>query len=243
MYGWRGRLGLLVPSSNTTMEAEFQKLLPEGLSLHTSRMLQVKETEDELLKMREYAKRGAKELASADVDLIIYGCTSGSFLKGEDENQQIKAELEEISAVPVLTTSTAVRKAFDFMGIERLVLVTPYPQETNQKAKKWIESLGYEVSEIIELIHSTYSNPINNLEIGRIFPEIIYKKIRNKCLMKDEDGIFISCTNLRTLKIIERLENDLRINVVTSNQATMWAALKEVGLKSSIQGYGQLFIK
>ena len=75
MYGWRGRIGLIVPSSNTTMECELIRMLPKGVTLHTARVLQVVETEEELLRMAEYAKRAAQELVSAGVDVILYGCS------------------------------------------------------------------------------------------------------------------------------------------------------------------------
>ena len=75
MYGWRGRIGLIAPSSNTTMECELIRMLLKGVTLHTARVLQVVETEEELLRMAEYAKRAAQELVSAGVDVILYGCS------------------------------------------------------------------------------------------------------------------------------------------------------------------------
>lgn len=239
MYGWRGRIGLLVPSSNTTMESEFQKMLPEGISLHTSRMMQTTETEEDLMQMAEYAKRAAREVATADVNVIIYGCTSGSFLKGEKWNEELTKELNKIAGKPVITTATAVKQALDTLKINKLFLITPYPEETKQREKMWLESLGFKVVKIIELIRSTYSQPIENLEIGRIMPQLVYVEVKRN-YPPGTNGMFISCTNLRTIEIIDILEEDFGVPVVTSNQASMWAALRRVKYKGSINGFGKL---
>lgn len=82
MYGWRGRLGLIVPSSNTTMEMELHEALPEGVSLHTARVPLRNVTEEELVKMNTLAVEAAKLLRDAGVEMMLYGCTSGSFIGG-----------------------------------------------------------------------------------------------------------------------------------------------------------------
>jgi len=239
VYGWRGRIGLIVPSSNTTMECELIRMLPKGLTLHTARVLQVVETEKELLRMAEYAKRAAQELVSADVDMILYGCTSGSFLKGETWNRQFTKDLSGLIKKPVVTTSTAVVEALKHLGIKELCLVTPYPKETNDKAVAWLASVGVRVVKTIELVKSTYENPITNLEIGAFTPETVYKKIKPHVAALSVP-LFISCTNLRTIEIIELLEADLDLPVVTSNQASLWAALKTLGVRSTLEGFGRL---
>lgn len=239
MYGWRGRIGLIVPSSNTTMECELARMLPKGVSLHTARVMQVIETEEELLRMAEYAERAAQELASANVNMILYGCTSGSFLKGEDWNRRFAKELSEVIERPVVTTATAVIDALKRLRLDEVCLATPYPEETNAKAVAWLESVNVKVVKTIELIKSTYSQPISNLEIGSLAPECIYNRImqHTKSLTVP---LFISCTNLRTIEIIELLENDLDLPVVTSNQASLWAALRALKLRCSLKGFGRL---
>jgi len=239
MYGWRGRIGLIVPSSNTTMECELARMLPKGVSLHTARVMQVIETEEELLRMAEYAERAAQELASADVDMILYGCTSGSFLKGEDWNRRFTEDLSDVIDRPVITTSTAVIEALQHLQIEEACLATPYPKETNAKAVAWLESVGVKVVKMIELAESTYARPITNLEIGSFTPESVYKKIKNH-VKPLSTPLFISCTNLRTIEIIELLENDLNLPVVTSNQASLWAALRTLGVQGTSESFGRL---
>ena len=239
MYGWRGRIGLIVPSSNTTMECELARMLPKGITQHTARVMQVIETEEELLRMSTYAERAAQELSSANVDMILYGCTSGSFLKGEDWNRRFTKKLSEVIEGPVVTTATAVIDALKQLRIDEVCLATPYPEETNAKAVAWLESVNVKVVKTIELIKSTYSQPISNLEIGNLTPECIYSKIRQHAKSLTVP-LFISCTNLRTIEIIELLENDLGLPVVTSNQASLWAALRTLKVRCSLKGFGRL---
>jgi maleate isomerase len=242
VYGWRKRIGLLLPSSNTTMEPELNLMLPKGFSLHTSRVLQAIESEEELIKMADYARRAAEEVATAEVDLILYGCTSGSFLKGEEFNINLSKDLSEFTGIKVITTSSALKLALEALAVHRVCLVTPYPKETNERGCKWLESLGFQVVKIIELIESSYAKPVENLEIGRLFPEFVYAKIKDHHPI-DMDAMVISCTNLRTIEIIDILEEDFRVPVVTSNQASSWAAMRGVGYSSPITGFGQLLVR
>jgi len=239
MYGDLGRIGLLVPSSNTTMECDFVHLLPDDVSLHTARIMHIEESEEELLAMADIAERGAKELASADIDLILFGCTSGSFAKGEVWNRQLSEKLSTITGKPVLTTSDAVKEALDYLAVKQVCLATPYPAETNTKATAWLGSIGVEVVETIELIESTYAKPVCNLEIGRLKPEEIYRRIRQKASVLSSP-LFISCTNLKAINAIDRLESELNVSVVTSNQASLWAAMRAIEVPFSVDGFGRL---
>jgi maleate isomerase len=122
MYGWRGRLGLIVPSSNTTMEMELHNYLPEGVSLHTSRMPLRSVTEEELVKMGSLAVESAKLLRDAGVELILYGCTSGSFIGGKDYEKELEAKIEDEVKIPVISTSTAVIEALKILDAQSVLV-------------------------------------------------------------------------------------------------------------------------
>jgi maleate isomerase len=232
-------MGLVVPASNTTMESELYRMMPEGISLHTARVLLTEGNEEGLIKMNEYAVRAVKEVATADVDIIVYGCTSGSFMKGEEFNQSLSRHLSENSGVRVITTATAVRNGLSALGLKSVCLVTPYPENRNVWAKTWLSSLGVTVVETIRLLPSNESQTVTNAEICRLLPELVYAGIK-VCRFAKVDGLLLSCTNLRTIEIIEILEEDFGIPVITSNQASLWAALREVRYWSRVPGYGRL---
>ena len=78
MYGWRGRIGLLVPSINTTMETEFWKMAPPGVSVHTARIAGGREGTPETLRgMEDASKAAARDVGMVEPDVVVYGCTSG----------------------------------------------------------------------------------------------------------------------------------------------------------------------
>ena len=234
MYGWRGRIGLIVPSSNTTMEMELCSALPEGVSLHTARMPLRNVNEDELIKMSALAVESAKLLRDADVDIILYGCTSGSFVGGKDFEKELEAKIEGEVNIPVVTTSTAVIEALKILDVRDVLVITPYTDEINQREREFLEANDFEVLDIRGL------GIEENTKIGRLEPYEAYR-LAKATFMDEADAVFISCTNFRTFEIIEMLEDDLGIPVVTSNQASLWLTLRELDVMEKIPGLGRLF--
>jgi maleate isomerase len=234
MYGWRGRLGLIVPSSNTTNEPEFERHLPEGVSLHTARMFLEDTNAEHLEEMAAEAERSAELLATADVDVVAYGCTTGSLVKGPGYDEEIESRLSEVAGVPAVATAAAIKRAFNTLDIERLAITTPYIQDLNEREEDFLTSAGYEVTDMTGLGIEP------NTGIGEQRQETAYREAHGLDA-SSADGIFISCTNYRTFEIIESLEADLGTPVVTSNQATLWNALREIGVDYSDIDLGQLF--
>lgn len=235
MHGWRGRLGLIVPSSNTTNEAEFAGWLPPGVSLHAARLQQERSNAAELAEMAAGVGGAADLLATADVDVIAYGCTTGSLVEGPDHARDIERSVTDRTGVPTVATAASIKRAFDALDLESLVIATPYIDELNELEVEYLEAAGYDVVAIdgrgLEL----------NTDIGRQDPRGTYRQAR--ALPHDEaDGLFVSCTNYRSFEVIEALERDLDLPVVTSNQATLWDALGRLGVdRGAVEGLGQLF--
>lgn len=219
------RIGLIVPSSNTTMEMELHRVLPDSISLHTSRMPLTKVTEGELIEMNALAAESARLLKDAKVDLILYGCTSGSFIGGIAFENEIE--------IPVITTSTAVIEALKVLDTRHVIVVTPYTNEINQKEREFIENNGIEVLKIKGM------GIVDNTKIGKLESHEAYK-MAEAIYTEEADAIFISCTNLRTFEIIESLEKELETHVVTSNQASLWLALRKLGIGEKIPKLGKL---
>lgn len=225
MYGWRSRISLMIPSSNTTMESEFWGYAPEGVSIHTSRLPLRRVTEKELVDMSDEAERCAELLADAKVDVIVYGCTTGSLIKGKGYDEEIERRINEATGIPAISTARAVLDALNEKGVKKIAVATPYTDEINQKEKDFLTENGFEVSEIKGL------GIEENIEIGKQPPYIAY------CLGKEvirahpkAEALFISCTNFRTFGIITALSRDIGRPVVSSNQASLWRALQECGV-------------
>lgn len=233
MYGWRGRIGLLVPSVNTVAEPEMNRIAPEGIAAFAARMRNTKADFEDSLGLIKHVERATDELMSAHVDVVAFTCTAGSFIQGEKGEDELKKLMEKTAHVPSVTTSGAVVRALKTLKARKLVIATPYPEEINRLEKVFFEENGFEILAIRGL------GITDAFLIGCEMPENTYRFVKN---MDDPsaDAIFISCTNYRTFDIIERLEEDCKKPVVTSNQATFWTSLRTIGCVEPIHGYGKL---
>jgi len=227
------RIGLIVPSSNTTMEYEFRKILPEYFTIHTSRMLLKNVTLEGLKEMEIETEKEAYKLATADVDIIGYGCTTGSLFKGLGHDKEIVNRIEKISGKPAVATAGAVIEALKKLDSKKIAIATPYIDELNKLEKKFIEDNGFEVIDLKGLGYS------DNIKIGRVNYDTVYKLVK-KLNHEDADIIFISCTNFPTIGIINKLEKELKKPVFSSNTATLWMILRKLKAEINIKGYGIL---
>jgi len=234
-YGWRARIGLLVPSVNVVMEPELNLMAPEGVSIHSSRLVISGPSSCESYAiMSAQAGEAASRLRLIDPTVMLFGCTSCSFIENEKE---IRKKIEDETGVPVITTSGAVIRALKHLNVHSVAVATPYVNFVNEEEKNWLEAEGFTVADLqgLELGKDEYDRKL----IGRQPAEIAYG-LGSRVARSDPDCVFISCTNFATAPIIDALEADLGIPVITSNQASLWAALRTAGLKLSIEGYGSL---
>src|SRR5687768_5856201 len=132
------RIGLLVPSSNTTVEPEFYRALPRGVTLHTARLFLTRIAPESILKMVEDMETQAKLLASADVDVIVLGATAPSFLKGLGYDRELIQKIETATGKPATTTSTALVQAIHQIGARRVVLGSAYDEKVNGIARVFL---------------------------------------------------------------------------------------------------------
>lgn len=235
MYGENGRIGLIVPSNNTVVEQEFRRILPEGITSYATRMRNTKADVNDLEVMVTHAARGADELSTAEVDVIAFACTAGSLLHGIEWERMLRRTLEKASGgVPCITTSQAVTDAFGHLGLRRIVVATPYIDELNQAETRFFEAGGFEVLDIRGL------GIRRAADLGRCYPKDAMD-LALRLPFEKADGIFISCTNFRTIDILSELEERTGKPALSSNLATLWAALKHLPKGCGpIRGFGRL---
>ncbi len=227
------RLGIIVPSSNTTMEMEFNKIKPKNASIHAARMKLRKVTAKSLMEMEAEAEKEAMKLADAKVDVIAYGCTTGSLVKGANHATKIEEIIMKATGLPAVATANSVIRALKELNAAKIAVATPYIKELNQLEKTFLQANGFKVTKIIGLEIE------DNTEIGKLQPQAAYE-LALKANTPEAEAIFISCTNFRTIEIIEKLERELGKPVISSNIATLWDMLRKIKYKGKIQGYGKL---
>ena len=230
----RKKLGLILPSSNTTVEPDFHRVLPEHVSLHATRIWVVDVTHDDLEAMNLDTEMAARYVGTAEVDAIAYACTSGSFIGGPGYDQDLLARITaEARGVPSVGTSPAMVEALRAVGIRRVSVVTPYTDEINEGLTTFLTVHGFNV------LSMAGQQIVPNVEIGAQTPETILAFAKAN-LDPVADGLFLSCTNWRAMEVAEQLEREIGKPVVTSNQATLWAAFRVLNVATWVDGYGRL---
>ncbi len=230
------RFGLIVPSSNTTMEDEFWRMALGWATVHTARMRLEKITIDELEEMEEQMLEAAVRLADAEVNVIGYGCTSGSLLKGKDHGGEIERKISEKTGIRAVATAKAVIEALTELAIKRLCIATPYVEEINELEKIFFEQNKIDVLNIKGL------GIKQNREVGRKNPDVACELAKD-VYVPQAQGMFASCTNFRTIEVIDKLEKELGVPVISSNTATIWAMIRKAGAKRKLKGFGRLLLQ
>jgi maleate isomerase len=231
MYGTRARIGILVPSSNTITEAEFNALKPEGVSVHAARMFITHPTVENLAKMNEDTERAAKLIATAKPSVVAFACTTGSLLEGTGWDARLIERIEKITGVPTTTTSTSVIRAFKELGIQKVSVATPYNEELNRREADFFEKSGVKVLKI------------QGRDLGGLMAQISLDEVKDLARAvnrPDADAVFLSCTNLKALPVLDSLEKEFGKYVFSSNIATFWDVMRMLKIKEPVQGRGKL---
>ena len=228
-----GRIGLLAPSSNTTVEPEFYRALPEGVTLHTARLPITTVTPESIGKMADSLDEQSKLVATADVDVIILGATAPSFLKGLGYDREVSERITRVTGKPATTTSTALLEAMKLLNISRIALGSAYSPQVNDICASFLEANG------VKVVSKDGLNVIDNLQIGRLDVQTAYD-LGKKVDHPDAQAVVLACTNWKSMAIVEKLEQAIGKPVLSTTQVSIWGALKKIGFKGSIPGYGRL---
>ncbi len=235
-YGYRAKIGLIVPSTNTVNEPEFYRMAPAGVSVHCARLLtRGKTTQAAFDDMHDTTAEAAAQLGTAEVDVIAWGCTSGSFLTSRAHIEEMVTEAS--GGIPALTTTTAIFEAFKALGAKRIAMGTPYVPFQNEGEVHCFSEEGFEV--VSEYGLNLGETQEERRGIGRVPPESLSRLVRYVD-RDDADLVFLSCTNLPTIAMIEVLEKEVGKPVLSSNLATFWLSLRMTGLRDRIEGFGRL---
>jgi len=190
-------------------------------------------TAENLIKMSEKVTEVTKDiLPDQEIDCVVYGCTSGTIAAGHDSIEK-KVKLAKPEA-KVTTPSTAAIKALKKFNIKNLSVFTPYSKELNDEVVEYFRNEGFNI------VSNSYFAIESDSDIGKVDQNYLYD-VLSKIDLKDADALFVSCTALPVLPIIEKLEKKLNKIVLSSNQALIWDTLERIGKNKSIEGFGKLF--
>ena len=232
------RLGVLLPPGNVSVEREFASFVPENVAVNYNRLSRPVSisTKSSMLSMLPSLERAARDIAQCNPEAIVFACTSGSFLEGRGKEDEIAKRIREYTGIPAVTTSMAVVTALKALGLKRVYMITPYPDEINDEEVAFLAHYGVEVTG-----YDSFRCEITALTAAVSSESVAAMARRHRDEIAAADGLFISCTQLLTMDQIEALEKEFDRGVVTSNQATLRAGLKCLGVPTQGLRAGRLF--
>jgi maleate cis-trans isomerase len=226
-------IGLIIPSSNRLTEPQFNSYAPGGIGVHVTRLRMTGKFRKPLSELKRPLTEAAEAISDVKPGVIVFHCTANSMESGLSHERALIEIIEQASGCPTITTAQAITQAFDQSGIRKLVLVSPYVHSTNQLEVNYLTETGYKVLHEVGLGLETHA-------YAAVTPQE-WKAVVKENSRPDADGYFLSCTNTRMIEAISDLEADLGKPVINSNQATLWACLKILGIKHTDQRLGRLF--
>jgi len=232
-YGLRARIGMLLPSGNQAAEPQFAAMLPDGVSLHTTRLPLTGSSDNELVRMAERVEDAARLLADAAVDLVLFHCTAVSTFSVELE-QDILSRIERAAGVPATATSQGLVAALHAVDAQRVAMLSPYIEAINLREAAFLEGAGFQIVRNMGLGCPTAR------EMMAVSPEEWMRHALEQT-SPDADVLLISCTTVRATDVVAQIEAQLGRPVVTSNTAALWHSLRLLGIEDHISGFGRLF--
>lgn len=234
------RAGVIVPTTNTTFEDDHARLLPRLRDTHVRMHFGRAEYPgvlalDTLEAMVATAVDEARKLARARIDLVAYACTSGSFLKGVAYDADVQTALQEAaSGLPVVTAASASVSALQAIGATKITFLSPYPPEVHERGVAYFREAGFEVVADATLGH-------NETRFIAASDAATVERLAMEAVAPGSEAVFISCTNFPAWRSIPRLEKELQIPVLSSNQAVFWDILGHLAPETTLEGSGHLF--
>ena len=231
------RIGLVALSTDFSIERDFNSIfLNLPIDLFVNRLPFYNPlTDKNLVKMTEKLTEVTENiLPNQTLDTVAYGCTSGTIAAGIDKIIN-KIQLAKPNC-KVTTPITSAVNALKHLSLKKISIFTPYPQPINEKVINYFKNEGFDVQSFASF------NLESDLDIGKIDPNYLLE-VLTKMDTVNAEALFISCTALPALEIIQKLENKIKKIVLSSNQTLIWDSIRSVGYDSSIEGYGKLLRK
>jgi maleate cis-trans isomerase len=212
---------LVVPANNTTMEPELRALYPEASDILVARVKRPP-TMLTVESIPAYGRATIEAVApfiAAKADLVVYGCTAAGFLAGPDGNARMVDALHRATGAPVVSTAEAMIEALRASNVSRTAVVTPYLKAVNDGLEGYLQTSGITVERLDSFLCETTD------ALGRITAEEVEAKAL-ATMTPATPALFIACSQLPTLAIIEPLRRRLGVPVWSSIQATAWSGAR-----------------
>lgn len=240
VLGHRAKLGVLVPSTNTVVEADFWAMAPPGVTLQTARIF-VEDTRTDtdhaleklIAQVDRAIERAVRDVLTAEPDGVIVGMSSESIWEGREASHAFRRRVEALSRVRVTTGGDAAVRALSRLGARTVSVVTPYQPVGDTRVRAFLEECGFTVMAVKGL------RCANAVTIAHVAPAALRQAI-GEVDGAGVDAILQMGTNLSMLRLADEAERELGKPVIAINAATLWSALREHGIADRRPGFGCL---
>ena len=229
------RIGLITLGSDFRIEKDFNNIIyGRDIDLYVNRIHCYNPlTNETLAKMADDITDVVNDiLPDQKIDCVAYGCTSGTVAVGYNTIKS-KINLAKPDA-KVTTPITSAIKALKELNIKKISIFTPYTKKINDSV------VNYFNKENIIINSLTYLDIASDLDIGKVDENYLFE-VLSKIDLEDSDALFVSCTALPVLSIIDKLEKKFNKVVLSSNQTLIWETLRLIGNKKPVVGFGKIF--
>ncbi len=228
------KIGLISLSTDLTVEQDFYLMRPSpriGIFVNRVEFINPTTRENLYAMQPKLTQAASLILPNINLDTIVYACTSASAVIGDDKVKQSVSKGKP--GTPVVTPTTAAVAGFKMLNINNITLLAPYIKTVSESLAHYFSDQGLNINSLY------YLGIEDDRDIGRLSHQSIIDTAKSAVTATTE-GIFLACTALPVVPIIDQLEKELGIPVITSNQAMFWQALRQAGSTASVSGFGQL---
>ena len=229
------RIGLIIPSSNRLTEPQMRQYAPRGVEVHVTRLRMTGANRVPLPELMPRIVEATAALDDARCDVIVFHCTASSMEAGLAGERQVLDAMRRATDKPVATTASAVLAAFDALEVRRIALLSPYARATHEHELTFLAEAGLQV-----VAERALELPSSDDYIAE--PPTTWRRVGEEIMRSapDAEALFLSCTNIHSLPVLDLLESRLGRPVVASNQAVLWYALGCSRRPTAFEGLGRL---
>ena len=229
------KIGLIALASDYMIEKDFIKIIKDKkVDFFVNRIECFNPlTRENLIKMAEKVTEVTSDILPGEkIDCIAYGCTSGTIAAGYDA---IQKKIKDAKSEAIVTTpSTSSIKALKKLKVNKIAVFTPYSKKLNDEVLEFFKKENFEITA------NSYFGIESDIDIGKVDPNHLYE-ILSKMDLNGAEVLFVSCTALPALSLIDKLEKKLNITVLSSNQTLIWDTLNSIKNKETTKGFGKIF--
>ena len=241
ILGYRARIGVVVPSTNTIVEPEFHLMAPPGVTVHTGRIyIEQPDMHDDAAQQRMFDQVNAsleqaiRQVTSCRPDHLIVGMSGVAFEGGREGSAAFERKYAALAGLPITVATDALVRALEALGVRRVATFSPYAPIMGEHVRRFLTESGHEV-----IRNARIPGCSDALSIADVEPARIHQAMR-EADSADVKALVQIGANLAMVRLVDGAERELGKPVLAINAVMFWDALRRVGISDRIDGFGRL---